>query len=335
MEFFKLLLLPFSWLYGMAVYFRNKAYDLGYFHSQEASLPAIVIGNLNTGGTGKTPHCILLSRCLSELDPAILSRGYGRTTKGFREVKENSDGSEVGDEPLLYKRRTSNKVYVCEDRIEGIKQIKLEGHKGIVLLDDAFQHRKLIGDFNILLIPASKPFWKDHYLPSGDLRDHRNQVMRADAIIFTGFQGDQKEKLLLQANVSKYSDSPLFWSETNSLDLIPAGQNAMKLTKDIILVTGIAKPGRVVNALPKEQNIIKHFKYRDHHSFQESDIEQWQAASRNHDATIVTTEKDWMRLKGHRKLAERTWLLPIDVEVSQLDKLIRCIHTHLGTAKKG
>ncbi|NQX90981.1 MAG: tetraacyldisaccharide 4'-kinase [Flavobacteriales bacterium] len=143
MKFFKLLLLPFSWLYGAVVYFRNLGYDMGYFKSEEGALPTVVIGNLNTGGTGKTPHCVLLSRCLTELDPVILSRGYGRTTTGFREVLENNDVSEVGDEPLLYKQRTSCKVYVCEDRIEGIKQIKALGHRGIVILDDAFQHRKL------------------------------------------------------------------------------------------------------------------------------------------------------------------------------------------------
>ncbi|NQX90817.1 MAG: tetraacyldisaccharide 4'-kinase, partial [Flavobacteriales bacterium] len=183
------------------------------------------------------------------------------------------------------------------------------------------------------LVPANKPFWKDQYIPAGDLRDHKSQVRRADVLIFSGFNSEQHSREMLTGYLPHNLSS--FTSSTFELDLVPTSERTTQHTKDIILVTGIAKSQRVVKALPADKNLIKHFSYRDHYSFSSSDIKEWIEYSKRNDVSIVTTEKDWMRLKKHTELLERTWVLPIDVEVSDISMLIEKLHQRLGTAKKG
>ncbi|MEY4603402.1 MAG: tetraacyldisaccharide 4-kinase, partial [Bacteroidota bacterium] len=161
---FRVLLLPFSWVYGLITFLRNKCFDFGILKSWRIPVKSICVGNLSTGGTGKTPHVAYLAEKLStDKKVAILSRGYGRKTNGFVLVEDRHTASEVGDEPLLYRKKFGQNVTVavCENRKTGVKEL-LKQHPDleVILLDDAFQHRKVSAGLNILLTPYDKPFHK-------------------------------------------------------------------------------------------------------------------------------------------------------------------------------
>ncbi|HKJ41513.1 MAG TPA: tetraacyldisaccharide 4'-kinase, partial [Sunxiuqinia sp.] len=185
----KILLYPISLIYGMVVYIRNSLYDYKIFKSTEFEIPVISIGNITVGGTGKTPHTEYLVELLKKhVNVATLSRGYKRKTKGFRLVETTSQVSEVGDEPLQIKKKFPMvTVAVDENRVHGINQLlKDEKHTpDAILLDDAFQHRRVTPGINILLIDYNNPIDKDQLLPLGRLRERKYQRRRANIIIYT------------------------------------------------------------------------------------------------------------------------------------------------------
>ena len=325
----RIILLPFSWIYGFIVFLRNRFYDWGLFSSSSSPIFTVVIGNLNTGGTGKTPHTLLLSRWFSE-PVAILSRGYGRSTKGFKNVLPSSDASEVGDEPLIYANNTQHRVVVCENRLQGIDQLYELGHRGVVLLDDAFQHRRLKADFNILLIAKAKPIFHDQYLPAGDLRDSKLEVKRAQAIVITGCDGSEDAKeWRKKLRLSK--EQTLFFSKTIQKELRPLTNQAKEPTKRIGLVTAIAKANRLKNHLKTTYDIIQHWSYRDHHAFSDEEVQSWKEFAQENNVDIVTTEKDAMRLRNKSSLEGlNVWIAPIEVEINQGEllkkQILQCYH---------
>jgi tetraacyldisaccharide 4'-kinase len=167
------LLLPFGAVYVASVLIRNKLFDWGILPSKQYDLPVISVGNISVGGTGKTPHVEYLVRLLQEKDPAVLSRGYGRRTKGFRLVNENDEAWKVGDEPLQVRNKFPDiRVAVCESRVEGIDQLlRLTPPPGLVLLDDAFQHRYVKPGLSIVLVNYHHLIYNDWPLPAGRLRE--------------------------------------------------------------------------------------------------------------------------------------------------------------------
>lgn len=173
----KLLLFPLSLIYGCIVAIRNFCYDKGWFKSYEIPGKSIVVGNLSMGGTGKSPHTLYLWNLLSQSnDVAILSRGYGRDSKGLIELTEKLHSNEVGDEPLMFKKNIGNRglVVVSESREKGVKYIRQKQTDAIILLDDAFQHRKVKAGFSILLTDYKRPYFSDFVVPSGTLREFRS-----------------------------------------------------------------------------------------------------------------------------------------------------------------
>ena len=330
----RLLLFPFALLYGLVVIIRNKFYDWGVFKSQVFDLPVICVGNLVVGGSGKTPVTEYLVNLLGGYKIAILSRGYGRETKGFILADQNATALSIGDEPLqYYKKFPKITVAVCEDRVKGIKQLKAT--HDLVILDDAFQHRNVKPGFNILLFEYGKLLKRQFLLPAGNLREPFKGYQRAQAVLVTKVPGklQPQDKLRVEQQFSaawkpafsvlKYGDlQPVFAGEILPLSAIS------KLT-NLFLLTGIANPEPLITQLKNYSSKIVHFDYPDHHQFSEAEINKLVKSfqqEKTKEKIIITTEKDSQRLNavGIKELLLDLplFFLPIKIDILEEDKLI-------------
>ncbi|MFN2424720.1 MAG: tetraacyldisaccharide 4'-kinase [Cryomorphaceae bacterium] len=306
-------LLPFAWIYAAAVWIRNKCFDAGIFGSESPSGKTVVIGNLSLGGTGKTPHADYILSLLDPFKTALLSRGYGRQTKGFRTVTKNSNPFEVGDEPLLLASRHPEAVVaVCEDRLSGLAKLKkLFPEKELTVLDDAFQHRKLRGGLNILLTTWRLPFTDDYCLPAGSLRDHKVRARDAHAIVVTktpksATPAERAEK----AAAMEYLKVPVFFSniiEGRVVHFAGPGYASAESLPNILLVSAIADADLFEAEARKQFPVKGHFKYRDHHRFTGADLQRIRnfiGSFAPGSAGVLTTEKDAVRFMPLVKSAE-------------------------------
>jgi tetraacyldisaccharide 4'-kinase len=328
MQIVRLLLLPFSVLYGAVLWLRNQCYNRGWLPSSKGALPAIVVGNIAVGGTGKTPHALWLANALSDLHPAILSRGYKRRTKGFRYVTNTDTPALCGDEPLLYANAMPElTVAVCEDRLLGLRSIAADGRASVVILDDAMQHRKLIPDFSIALIRSDELPWNDDYLPAGRLRDHRSRLRQADAILVTHVNAhdhppERREGLknTLRQRLKLPGSTIIGFSQTHYPPLRHvAGPQKTIENAAILLVTGIAQPAFLVSHLKATGEGFSHMRYADHHTFTEREAHDWERYIELHpEHILVTTAKDWIRIKILR-LSPSIPIYIQDMEVSPDD----------------
>ena len=297
------LLFPFAILYGFVTSIRNYLYDKGFFTSYSFSIRVIVVGNLSVGGTGKTPLIEYLITLLNEKYAlATLSRGYKRHSKGFILADATSDAKTLGDEPYQMHQKFPNiRVAVDADRRNGIEQLLSQKEKPqIILLDDAFQHRKVKAGFYILLTVYGDLYADDFILPTGNLRESRCGAHRADCIIVTKCPKDisveEQESIKIKLNVATGQNvyfTYIHYDEKVYSANESIAVNALKLQSKL-LVAGIAKPKPFFDYLKNENDAALTF--RDHHDFTSADIETilQQAGSR----PIVTTEKDYVRLKG-------------------------------------
>ncbi|MGM9475039.1 tetraacyldisaccharide 4'-kinase [Pedobacter sp. GSP4] len=334
LNYLRLLLLPFSFIYGMAIVLRKKLYDWGLMISVKFDLPVICVGNLAVGGSGKTPTTEYLVKLLAEYKVAILSRGYGRKTKGFILADLNSTAETIGDEPLQYYQKFANiTVAVCEDRVKGINQLK-ENHD-LIILDDAFQHRAVRAGFNILLFEFRKLGTLQFLLPAGNLRDVFSSRKRADVMLVT------KSPVPLlhvaqQASINELqpnNNQPVLHAYLKYGELKQLYKNEslpLAAIKDVevFLLTGIANPDPLIEELEKYNKTIKHQEYPDHYAFKESDIRKFKAAfeaGTKKEKIIITTEKDSKRLRatGFEDLLVDlpVYYLPIEVELFEEDKI--------------
>src|SRR5690554_5213160 len=212
------LLLPFSGLWWIITEIRNVLYNTRIFPSKKFKKPVIIIGNLSMGGTGKSPHVIhVLGILHSFYQVASLSRGYGRRTKGFRVANYDSTASEIGDEPMQFFNRFKNRIVVSvgEERVEAIKELSKRFKLDAFVLDDAFQHRKLRSDMNIILTDYRKRYTKDFLVPAGSLRESARNARRAQIIIVTKCPKDlsDSEKLKIRKELKIKPKQHLFFSE--------------------------------------------------------------------------------------------------------------------------
>jgi len=318
MQVFKYLLLPLSWLYLLVTSFRNALYDKGLFKSYTFDVKVICVGNLSVGGTGKSPMIeYLIRQYQHQFEIAVLSRGYKRRTSGFLEVKSDMTADEVGDEPLQFKKKFNFvHVFVDADRKNGIEQIqKLYPKIQLILLDDAFQHRRVKADVNILLTTYDKPFYKDYVLPLGRLRESRRGKQRADVIILTKcpetLSEDEKSKIINKVN-PKPNQSVLFSGITYS-DKVYSENQAFdfKNFDDFQLITGIANPKPLINYLKLNGKTFEHQNFPDHHRFTPQELDNLQ----NLNKPILTTEKDYTRLVDD--IDKDLFYLPIEVELDR------------------
>lgn len=334
MGYLRALLLPFSLLYGLAIWLRNRLYDWGWLRSTAFCKSVIVVGNLAVGGTGKSPMTEYLIRLLSSRGRvATLSRGYGRKTQGFLEVMPDDTAQRAGDEPLQFKRKFPEiTVAVDEDRVHGVSQLIDSGHDTI-LLDDAYQHRALQPGLSILLFDyhtMGKPEW---LLPAGDYRDCFSERRRADVMVVTktpiGTTNAQKNRI--RHKLSTKRSIPMLFAGIGYGPLTPvgvAGDGLRELDKDtaVLLLTGIANPAPLHAYLSPQVATIEHLRYADHHNYTDADVRK---VIRRFDEMhhpnklIVTTEKDAQRL-----LDPRVWALlaglpvytvPIQLEFDETD----------------
>lgn len=340
------ILFPFGWIYGLISKVRNRLYDTGFFESFTPDMLTVNVGNLSVGGTGKTPMVSFLIDYLvkNQIKVAILSRGYGRQTKGFRQVSSTSLAAEVGDESLQLASMYPNvSVVVCENRKIGIEQLLADfPSTQIIILDDAFQHRKIKAHFNFLLTPYYNLYPTDYYLPAGYLRDHKSRARQAESIVVTKCPPDlsSEEQLIIRKKLKPKDKQNVFFSAI-SYGSPKAVLNAIQEPFDkVVLVTGIANPTPLVEHLKQSQHILKHFNYPDHHPFKIKEINQWLKAVEKHEnGVIVTTEKDWSRIQVFKDELQKkpVYVIPIALDFipnrTLIDGVLNSLLQRIETSK--
>lgn len=309
MKILRYLLLPISLLYGIVVFIRNKSYDLGILKSHSFNIPIISVGNLEVGGSGKTPMVEYLIKLLNFYKISTLSRGYGRETKGFRWVVEKDNPLLSGDEPLQIKNKFPQiSVAVCESRVFAINKIK-DNHE-LVIMDDAYQHRAVKPGLSLLLFDFNTLNKLKLMLPTGNYRESFEGRKRADFMVVTKTPEDlslhQQKKIEKQLNPSinqkvffsyiKYSDNlvNIFSGETLKIA-------DLKEDTSVLLLTGIAKPQPFVKKVCEYFSDILHHSYGDHHQFSEKNMRKLVSdfnQLKGKEKIIITTQKDAVRLRA-------------------------------------
>ncbi|KJD35797.1 tetraacyldisaccharide 4'-kinase [Tamlana sedimentorum] len=320
MKFLRYILFPIVPVYFMITWLRNKLYDYNFKASKKYNMPIICVGNLSVGGTGKTPMIeYLINSLKNDYKIATLSRGYKRSTTGFQLADLSSTANTIGDEPFQFYSKFKNDIYVAVDsnRQNGIATLlNLNIQPEVILLDDAYQHRKVNAGFNILLTTFTKPYFKDIVLPTGDLREPKSGAKRADVVIVTkcpeGISDLDKELIVKQ--IKPNTSQSVFFSSIVYSDTVFSENSTKKIAdlKYFTLVTGIANASPLVEFLKTKDLQFKHENFPDHYNFKSEDV-----AHLEKNDLIITTEKDFMRLKDFDKLKHKLFYLPITVKLDK------------------
>lgn len=332
MRILRILLFPFSIIYGLITYFRNKFYDFGWFKVTEFDVPLISVGNLSMGGTGKTPHIEYLIRLLNEGNKlATLSRGYGRKTKGFFMADSLTNAQDIGDEPMQFHQKFP-KICVAVDanRVDGVNEIlSADKTPDLILLDDAFQHRRIKPGFQILLTPFSDLYSDDWVFPTGRLREFEGGKSRADVIVVTKCPEELTKKKVSEINnkLGIGINQQLFFSKIVYGSIIFGWDKILDfddlLEYKVLLVTGIANPSPLIKHLKSYDITFKHLKFADHHNFTNDDvlkIDSNFASLGSGKKVVLTTEKDYVRLSTTSIHKSNLMYLPISVDFLNGDK---------------
>lgn len=332
----RILLFPFSLLYGIAVIFRNLCYDLQIFKVHKFKSPVISVGNLVAGGSGKTPFIEYLIKLISPYYRiATLSRGYGRKTKGFILVSETANASLIGDEPMLYHTKYKNiLVATGENRVEAInKLLNLQPQPEVILMDDAFQHRSVKPGLNILLLEFNSLFKINFLLPAGNFREPFFYRNRADIFIVTKTPAslDEHKRRKAVRIINPSHQQQVWFSYVQYMnvkpahDKVPLNVNVDKKTK-VLLLTGIADPLPLKEYVERTYMLARLLRFADHYDFNETDLKRIRKVFENisgEQKIIITTEKDYMRLmKENLKPIVETlplYTLPIEIKFLHSD----------------
>ncbi|MFX0557333.1 tetraacyldisaccharide 4'-kinase [Maribacter sp. CXY002] len=301
MQVIRKLLFPFSLVYALVVYFRNLFYNIGLIKSKSYQVTTICVGNLSVGGTGKTPMIeLLLTMLQNSYQLAVLSRGYKRKSKGFVLADNQTPLVDIGDEPFqIFNKFPEVRVAVDANRQHGIEQLEKLIDPDIILLDDAYQHRKVRPDFSILLTTYQRLYVDDWYLPTGDLRDSKSASKRADIIIVTkcppSISDNEQQTILRKLHPQPHQQVLFAYLEYHETVVHYAKNLPLDFFKDknVTLVTGIANPSPLVNYLDENGVIFDHLSYPDHHFFTKQEISELKRKK-----FIITTEKDFVRLSN-------------------------------------
>lgn len=310
MKLVRYLLFPFALLYNLITSIRNFCYNRGVFTATSFDIPIIAVGNLSVGGTGKSPQIEYLIRLLQGKKIAVLSRGYKRKTTGFILLTDGHSSDDVGDEPLQFFKKFPNiSVAVNANRVEGIQRLKSEVNPDVILLDDAYQHRKVKAGFYILLTKYGDLYADDFILPTGNLRESRRGAKRANVIVVTKCPKElsKEEQQRIVQKLKPTKDQQVFFSTISYANTL---KGSTSLTLDelvdhkVVLITGIAIPQPLLDFLDKKKISYKHIKFPDHHQFSSSDIAEINLqfdAIPSDKKMIITTEKDYVRLSDQIK----------------------------------
>ena len=339
MRIIKYTLLPFAFLYGIIISIRNLFFDWGVLKSKRFQLPIIAVGNLSTGGTGKSPMIEYLVRLLgNNPDISILSRGYRRKTRGYLPVLLENDYSDYGDEPFQFKKKfPSVNAVVSENRVEGVERILQDfPQTQVVLLDDAFQHRWIKPGLSILLIPYDEVHSIPFLLPAGNQREYLSGAQRAEIIVISKCPANlqEEERMLIVKKIRKNPAQQIYFSGFSygkPVSILPQSPeiHLEKYQGKILLLTGIANPKPLKEYLSTFGLEIYHTAFPDHHDFFDKDLDDIQKIFNNiagSEKIIITTEKDSMRLQkfANENLLENSMLktiyyVPIEVNFLSAD----------------
>ncbi|MDR1680351.1 MAG: tetraacyldisaccharide 4'-kinase [Prevotellaceae bacterium] len=332
------LLAPAAALYGIIIAVRNKCYDWGICAATDFPIPVITVGNITVGGTGKTPHTEKLVTLLrNERRTAVLSRGYKRTTKGFRYVSPDDTTQTAGDEPLQIKRKFPDiPVAVDRQRVNGIRQLMAGDGVELVILDDAFQHRAVRPAVSVLLMDYNRPVRTDCLLPLGRLRDSKSQIARADVVIITKCPPEMTPiaQRIVTRDLALFPYQSLFFTTFAYGEAVPvfmedsdpAAVPSLPDAGACLLLTGIANPAPLAAYLTKTgRPPAVHLAFADHRSFTKRDVRRINDAALRHPRhPVFTTEKDALRLRETAGLSDdvrqRLYYLPVAVRFLPEDK---------------
>ncbi|MDH6358388.1 tetraacyldisaccharide 4'-kinase [Parabacteroides sp. PF5-9] len=343
---------PFSFLYGIAVRFRNQLFDWGILPSEEYDIPVICVGNIAVGGTGKTPHTEYIIRLLQpryKNKIAVLSRGYKRKTSGYILANEQTKSRDIGDEPYQIKQKFPQiQVAVDANRRRGIQHLlKLpeEIRPEIILLDDGFQHRYVTPSLNIVLTDYHRLMYLDKLMPVGRLREPKSGIRRADVIIVTKCASDIKpiDFRIIEDHIKVVAHQTVFFTTVRYGEIKPVfSKNALPWVKrdirkndDVLVVSGIASPDGFIREIKRYSNQVTTLTFPDHHTFSTKDIEKIKNTFEQFSSLeklIIVTEKDAARLRDMTNIPDmikkRLYYQPIMVDFigknrTRFDELIK------------
>ena len=320
-----------SYLYGAGIRIRNFLFDTGILRSERFDIPIICVGNITVGGTGKTPTAeMIVDSLCDECRVALLSRGYGRRTKGYREVAVTDSYRDTGDEPLQIKMKFPDVVVVvCEDRVAGIRRIRAEHPEvSVIVMDDGFQHRRVTPWVNVVVIDSTRPVDKDYLLPYGELRDTRSSLSRANYFIVTKCSDDMSplDRRLMRKVLQRAAYQRIYFMRHESLplrrvfavddeieDAIP---EPSRKEDEVIAMCGIGNPSVFVEDMRRRYTLVDSLVLNDHHVYCVGDLKVMAEKLVEHpSASIVTTEKDAVKLFNSKKipaaLRERMFYVPV------------------------
>lgn len=328
-------LIPLGWIFGNVARLRRWLYHRGVLKSYQPEIPVICVGNIAIGGTGKTPHAAYLMELLSHHHQvAMLSRGYGRKSRGY--VLANTTPTEklsadlIGDEPLLLHYRFPKlPLAVDGDRREGVVKLReYAPETDVVVMDDAYQHLNFSPTVRLVLTEFRRPYFKDYPMPAGRLREFPDAVSVADAVIVTKVDVPDGEvnRDEWRCNLKIRDDQPLFFTHYRYACPEPVTEAAnLQMLEDskVVLLTGIARPLPLLEHLQQNYNVCQHLNFPDHHPYNRFELEQIIKNVSSEDGprkVLFTTEKDWMRLQS-QKLQKYVSLLPVFIVPIQVDFL--------------
>ena len=310
----------------MAITLRHWMFDCKLIKSQNFKTPIICVGNITVGGTGKTPTAEMIVGYMKQYyNVAVLSRGYGRRTKGYLEVKTTSSYRDVGDEPLQIKLKYPDAlVVVCEKRTEAIHRIEAEHPEiNLIVMDDGFQHRYVEPRINVVIVDSTRPYYEDDYLPAGTLRDKPESLDRAHYFIVTKCPVDMSplDQRVWRMNLHKIAYQRVYFTRvipTPPVAQFPT-QNVLNEGDEVIVMSGIGNPKAFILDVKRNYNVVGTITFPDHHVYSVSDIERIVAKLEKHPkAMLLTTEKDTVKLRRSRRvpdiMRERLFYQPVQVE---------------------
>jgi tetraacyldisaccharide 4'-kinase len=306
-----LLLTPLSWVFQSVISVRKWLYQAGFLKSFRLSVPVIVVGNINVGGTGKTPLVIYLAEQLESMGykPGIISRGYGGNAKEVRSVEDDSNAMEVGDEPLLIARRTNCPVYVSQDRLVAAQAL-LDAHPAcdIIISDDGLQHYRLQRDVEIVVVDGAVGFGNGALFPAGPLRESVARLNTVDAIVVNGLWVNNKrlDDVTLTSVFDMQLKSTTFYNLAHTAQVCGVDQLH---DKKIVAIAGIGNPTRFFNQLEALGLTFKKQAFPDHYEFQAQDLTNIKAD------VLVMTEKDAVKCQAFSK--DNYWVLPVKAELDE------------------
>ncbi|MBP3482183.1 MAG: tetraacyldisaccharide 4'-kinase [Alistipes sp.] len=323
--------------YEAGVRLRHFLFDTGLLKSETFDIPIICVGNITVGGTGKTPTVeMIVGHMYRTRKVALLSRGYGRRTHGYREVAVTDSYRDVGDEPLQMKLKYPDAVVVvCEKRVKGIRRIRAEHPEvDLIVMDDGFQHRYVSAKVNVVVVDATRPVEQDHMLPYGSLRDIRSSLERAHYFIVSKCSDSMSplDRMLMKKVLLSIAYQKIYFMRYESLPMRPVfadvvgSEAGIPNFSEVIAMSGVGNPSVFIRGLRLHYRVIGELTFDDHHVYRVRDMHAMERMLAEHpNAYIVTTEKDAVKIFNSRKISDalkrRLYYIPVRMSyIEESDK---------------